>query len=131
MYRAGLMACVLVQKHPKTKWKILGKSWPLLIASWKVKATLRTNSIHQTPSIEKKLLQLSSNYEWSSHPLLDELYLKILTYFYFKGVIYGMFKHTTTANRINSQNVNQFLVPLVNKFTQEIKRLGINPYYAL
>jgi len=131
MYRAGLMACLLVQKHPETRLKILGRNWSRRLASWKIKSAFQTGSLEQTLSIEEQILQLSSNYEWSSHPLLDELYLKVLTCYFFKGVIYGIFKNTPTAIKIHNQCVNEFLVPLVNKLMQESERLGMKPNNAL
>ena len=131
MYRAGLMACFMVQKHPETERSILGRKWPLRVARWRLLANFQDYPQETTHRLETSLLHLSSHYEWTPHPLLDHLYLEILMYFFFKGVIYGRFGETPLARRIHGLCAQEFLAPLAKRFNQENKHLEMIPKYAL
>jgi len=127
MYRVGLMARLMIQKHPKTRRRILGRKWPLRIARWKLMEPFHHYSLERAQRLETQLLHLSSSYEWRHHPFLDELYLKFLTYFFFKGLIYGMFGETHFARKVNDLCADEFLAPLTKRFGDESKHLGVIP----
>jgi len=124
MFRVGMMAHLMIQKHPKSRIRILGRKWPLRIARWKLMEPFRRLSLERTQRLETQLLHRSSSYEWSSHPFLDDLYIKNLTYFFFKGVIYGIYGETHHAQKVNNLCADEYLTPLVKQFSEGSNHLG-------
>ena len=124
MYRVGLMANLMIKKHPKTKRIILGRKWPLRIAKWKLMAPFHSKSSDRTSRLERQLLHLASSYEWRSHQFLDNLYLRLLTYFFFKGAIYGLFEEDDRARALNAKCADDFLGPLIIQFRNESNDVG-------
>lgn len=116
-YRAGLMACLLIDKHPEIKYKILGKRWRLRTLNWRLLAILNKYPPVNIQSLEDRAQYLSSSYEWMPHPLLNRLYMGILSYFYVKGLIYGSFGQTSLARHIHNVYTHRSLVPLLAKLS--------------
>ncbi len=130
MYLVGLMACKMIQKHPKTRNQILGRRWPFRIARWRLTSPFCVNSMDYVEKMETQLLHLSSSYEWRSHPNLDHLYLNILLYFFNKGLIYGTFGETHLARRILVLCASEYLSPLLKRFGKESEHRRIIPAHG-
>ncbi len=124
MYRVGLMAYLLIKKHPKTRRKILGRKWLLWMTNWKLLEPFHSNSLENIKRLETQMLHLASSYEWRHHRFLDDLYLRLLTYYFFKGVILGMFGETEHGRKLNGMCANKFLIPLQELFGEECKYVG-------
>jgi glycosyltransferase involved in cell wall biosynthesis len=131
MYRVGLMAHLMMQKHPKTRRRILGRKWPLRIVKWQLMKPFHPNSMDTTQNLENQLLHFSSSFEWRAHPYLDDLYLKLLRYFFIKGLIYGMYGKRQEANIVNNLCAEELLVPLKKNFSEESNYLEKAPATAL
>ncbi len=123
-YRAGLMACVLIKKHPKIKSRIMGRRWTLDLIGWYLNAPLQPASPQFSQALETSCLRWLSAREWAQHPSpdavhLDHVYLVALRYFYRKGLIHGTFtsdeaRVTPLAHRINNAHAHQTLAKLAD-----------------
>jgi glycosyltransferase involved in cell wall biosynthesis len=123
-YRSGLMACLLVKKHPEMAHHVMGKSWPYRTFYWRLLSAIRNYPVESTAWLETETLHLLNAMEWSSHKLLDILYLKALNYFYYKGLIYGTFgEGTTLAGHVHAVYAHRILLPLLSWFFHESERL--------
>lgn len=98
-YRAGLMARVLIRKHPALRSLIMGKSWELRALRWRLQAWLKPAVAGVGKQLEEEVLHLGSSHEWTPHPELMAFYLKVLNYFYYKGLIYGYFGEKSELSR--------------------------------
>jgi glycosyltransferase involved in cell wall biosynthesis len=127
-YRAGLMACVLNRKHPG----VAGRSSLLLRRfgtpiDWLAGfyRGLKPSCKGVLDWLEWIALHLASYYEWIPNPLLDDLYLKLLAYFWYKGVIYGSYRNPEDARRINEVYAFRRLNPMIKGFIITAQSLGI------
>jgi glycosyltransferase involved in cell wall biosynthesis len=124
-YRSGLMACVLVKKHPEMAHHVMGKSWPYRTLYWRLLSSLRNYPAESAAWLEAETLHLLNALEWSSHKLLDPLYLKALNYFYYKGLIFGTFgEGSVLAKRVHGVYAHRILLPLLAWFFRESQRVG-------
>jgi glycosyltransferase involved in cell wall biosynthesis len=112
-YRAGLMACLLVRIHPRSRNLIIGKKWPFQILKWYLESQLRSPELDEAARLEKDVLHLLSSYEWTPHPSLDLIYMRALGYFYYKGLITGTFTNSKRSKRIASIFAHNALKPLL------------------
>ena len=122
-YRSGLMACVLAKKHPETAKIVVGKSFWLRSSYWRALATVRGYDSRDTDWLESETLHLLSAYEWNKNPLLDLLYLRVLNYYYQKGLIYGNFGETPIARRIHDAFAQRALISSLAWFFNESERI--------
>jgi glycosyltransferase involved in cell wall biosynthesis len=99
-FRAGQMACLLVRKHPPTRKQLMGRSWPYRLLGWDIQARLQKHPPGDLESLETRALHWASQHEWVPDPMLDTAYLAILSYYYAKGLIFGICGDTERAARI-------------------------------
>ena len=126
-YRAGLMVNEIVNKHPELgNFFRVTKTRYLLILG--VLQRLSLNSLH-LPEVahwlEEQALRLTSSYEWTPHPLLDELYSGVLEYFWRKGLIDGVFQNSSYREDIRNTYTVYYLKNRLINFLQKAKRLNI------
>jgi hypothetical protein len=117
------MACVLAKKHPETAKIVVGKSFWLRSSYWRALATVRGYDSRDTDWLESETLHLLSAYEWNKNPLLDLLYLRVLNYYYQKGLIYGNFGETPIARRIHDAFAQRALISSLAWFFNESERI--------
>lgn len=117
-YHAGLMACLLAKKHPRTSRLVMGKGWRLHKLRWRMLAASRSNPIPDVDPLENELLHWLSEHEWQPVPNLDDIYLKVLNYYFYKGLIYGSFGDTQVGKRIHAQYALKVLAPLKDRLCQ-------------
>ena len=122
-YRSGLMACVLAKKHPETAKIVVGRSFWLRSAYWRALAAAGRYPSSDTDWLESETLHLLSAYEWKKNPLIDQLYLRVLNYYYQKGLIYGNFGETPLARRIHDVFARRALIPGLSWFFNESERI--------
>lgn len=120
-YHTGLMACKLVQKHPKIIGRIMGRGWLLDWLGWISGALLRPGAPLLTPELENACLRWLSAHEWEPHPLLDEAYLTVLRYYFKKGLIDGIIKNPKLAGRVNYVHAQQTLGKLAHALELPVK----------
>ena len=122
-YRTGLMACILTQKHPELTRLIKGKNWALTALRLRFQSLLRPYPLEKAEQLERQLLYLASASESTENPLLNQFYLRLLRYFFYKGVIEGSFGNAGVGLRACSFNTRSVLEPLRSWFIQESFRL--------
>jgi hypothetical protein len=111
-YLSGLMACLLVKKHPQLSSLIKGRGWQMGVWSWRFQAALRKSPKIKFENLEMKILSQASSYEAQAQINTDYLYLQTLKYFFTKGLIYGTFPKNI-ADRVNAFYAQQMLGPLL------------------
>lgn len=126
-YNAGKMACILEQKHPGA---LGNKSRKLKQIGSFLDVLLRTRSIFGKPledvrEIESRALQLASFYEWHSNQLLDWLYIKVLDYFWTKGLIEGSLANQRVSGMMVEWYANRHLLRAINNFIDKARPLKI------
>lgn len=103
-YRAGLMACRVVEKHPELASLLRVKKTRHLFV---LRLLHRVNdssveALSKTAHwLEQQALYMGSSFEWQPHDLLDEFYLRVLEYHWRQGLIAGVFGDTTYAKVIS------------------------------
>ncbi len=111
--RAGLMGCALANKRPQLRGLFeeeLGRM---------ERYRLEANGVHfpaLADWLEAETLRLASRYEWLSHPMLDNLYLETLRYFYEKGWIEAHFADDPQPQRVHTGHARLSLAPLLASF---------------
>lgn len=85
-YRAGKMACVLKSKHPEVADKIGFSSLESLLGSVSNKQIYKKKVLQEW---EKLIIQTFEPYTKSNYKYIDDIYLVIFQYFYFKGMLEG------------------------------------------
>lgn len=122
-YKSGVMACVLVRKHPGLTPHIVRGQFGRLLAFIRHP---RSRIPHQLIRKSETLaLHLASYYEWMPNPLVDELYIRLLNYFYYKGLIEGLFGNTRLATPAHGAHAYTSLPPLFQWFFAEAERYDI------
>jgi len=122
-YLTGLMACVLVKKYPEITHKIIGRRWPYQTYFWRMIGLFEDYSPKSAEWLENEVKHLLSAYEWTPSSMLDMLYLKVLNYFFYKGLIHGTFGEGDLSRRVNAVYAHRVLVPLLIWFIKENRRL--------
>ena len=118
-YRAGLMAIVLGKKHPVLRKTVLGKNWLPHLSFLGVKSIFRPASASQAGNIEKTMMLLASEFEWAPDQVSDWLYLQLLQYFYYKGIVAGAFSRTFLHSRVLHSYMYFSLASIINKLKIE------------
>jgi glycosyltransferase involved in cell wall biosynthesis len=113
-YVAGLMACVLVKKHPELSSLIKGRGWQKRVWSWLFQTALHGKPKIHYESMEIKILSQASSYEAQPYTNIIYFYEHALNYFFTKGLIFGSFSKNI-AQRVNSIYAQQKLTPLLNE----------------
>jgi len=113
-YRTGLMACLLVKKHPEIKTRIMGREWPYWQFRWRLAAPFWKTPMENAEHLEEECLHKLSAYEWEPRLNLDKLYLPALKYFFYKGLIHGTFGDGPVGSKILDRYAKRMLVPLLS-----------------
>lgn len=123
-FRAGQMAALFAAKHPETAALLRVTQTRLLAALPVLTAVdrLRRGAL-DAAALEGHVLTLASSFEWTPHPLLDELYLGALDYFWQKGIIVGVFG--TRAGRVVEAYAATALAPLLRRFIERAPAAGV------
>lgn len=124
-FKTGLMANVFTAKHPKMHWKFRAqyiRIMKLLAKPGFLKNPLSTEEIKK---IEQNACHLASYYEWQDNNVLDSLYLGLFDYFYYDGVIQGLFRKSTIQQRIRSSHVYSNLLPTLQSFYRFARKKNI------
>ena len=116
-YIAGLMACLLVKKHPQLSSLIKGRAWQNRVWWWLFQIVLRKPPLINMEHLEIKILSQASSYEAQSQINIINLYEQIMNYFFTKGLIYGTFSKGI-APRVNAIHAQQKLAPLLKEITE-------------
>lgn len=116
-YRSGLMACLLVKKHPQLSSLIKGRVWQIRLWSWQLQVTLRKTPITSVEQLEIKALSQASSYEATSQINTANYYRQILNYFFTKGLIHGTFSKDI-AQHVTAIYAQQKLTPLLQATAQ-------------
>ena len=115
-YRAGLMACILVEKHPEIREMIMGRGWQIRNFQFNTRSLItRRRSVQPAQnanSLEDELLHSLSLYEWTASPHLDRVYIEVLKYFYYKGLIEGTTHDPALQQKLLNECAIQFLTPV-------------------
>jgi hypothetical protein len=111
------MACVLIRKHPELRSLIMGRSWRFRLLQWRILAQYRSPSSETVARLENQFLHWLSAHEWTPHPKLDLIYLTVLRYYYYKGLITGIFGETSLANKITNNCSQKILLPVAGQLT--------------
>ncbi len=123
--RAGMMLTLVTAKHPQLRYFFRAQYLRVI-------RLLKSPRSFRSPFLEDKLswldqyaCRLASFYEWSHNPLLDRLYLDLLNYFYYSGVIQTMLSKSRLLQRVRSAHARRYLIPAVAGFTEKAKELDI------
>lgn len=120
-YRCGLMGWLLTRKHPGVV-RTFGKQYARVLSLLRQpRRVLRAYSMEQVSRLETQALQLASFYEWTPHKLLDNLYLRVLDYFYYKGLIDGIFGQTVLGARLRGAHAACSLASWLSWFISEMQ----------
>lgn len=117
-YNAGMMACLVVKKHPAARNLLLGRWWPIHLLKLRLSSKLQTHPSNDVSQKEIQALNLASAYEWVPHRLLDQLYMRLLSYFYYKGMIQGSLRHEAEVEMVTQSFAGRVLTPLIEQVTQ-------------
>jgi glycosyltransferase involved in cell wall biosynthesis len=124
---SGMMVNVLIRKHSRLlTYRPIGDQYFRLAKLWTYSATGRRT----LPEIVLKRLnmaacRLASFYEWYPHRLVDALYLALLDYFYYSGVIEGTSLAAYRKKALVSALARKYLIPALKYFFREAVRLSI------
>jgi len=113
-YVAGLMACLLVKKHPQLSSLIKGRAWQKRVWLWQFQIALQRSPLINFEHLEMKILSRASSYEAQPQSNIVNIYEQTLTYFFMKGLIYGTFSKGI-APRVNAIHAQQKLAPLLKE----------------
>lgn len=136
-YHCGLMAWRFVRKHPGGARKII-RVRAFLSVLWKSLSFAPFRKRNHTRLLdplycEEIALCLASFYEWLPNPFLDVLYMRVLDYFYYKGLFEGIFSALlpTGWNIVYGALVHHLLVQTVTWFVHTAleHRLPLPPGY--
>jgi glycosyltransferase involved in cell wall biosynthesis len=125
--RAGLMGCVLAKKRPELTRVFEEQFRRLERYSGERHAT---NDPALAEWLEAESLKLASSYEWSTHALLDGLYLALLQYFYEKGWIEAHFADDPSPWGLHASHARLSLAPLLASFLQHPDPLPFDVGYG-
>ncbi len=126
-YRAGQMALVMLRMHPELSGLIRGKRWPLRYARWLMQALAWPAGAADESQLESLAFHLGNTFENQPHPLLDDLYLGVLGYFYGKGLLDGVRSPRGLAARLRAVYARAALAGVLLRFIEQSRSSG----YAL
>jgi glycosyltransferase involved in cell wall biosynthesis len=125
-YRAGLMAAVLVQKHPELLHDLrVAKTRLLRWLAWLHRVDRAWHPRDRGEWLEEQALSLASSYEWTPHAQLDGLYLGVLDYFWQKGLIDAVFADPQRGARVRNAYAAAVLAPLLRGFIERAAAQGV------
>jgi glycosyltransferase involved in cell wall biosynthesis len=116
--RVGLMARVLVGKHPRLL-RLFDEELRRMDRYCREAPKARSLSI--APWLEAETLKLASSYEWSTHPRLEELYRESLQYFCEKGMIDAYYAGDPGIGYIHAVHAQLSLAPLLAGFLRDAR----------
>lgn len=117
-YNAGMMACLVVKKHPAARNLLLGRWWRIRLLNLWFSSRLRTHPGNDVSQKEHQALSVASAYEWTPHRLLDHLYLRLLSYFYYKGMIQGSLRREMDVEMVTQTFARRVLTPLIDQVSR-------------
>lgn len=124
-YRSGLMAHVLVNKHPELAEVIYGNGLPSRSRFFNLLSRLRPVSDARSTWLEAVILRLANYYELNSHLLLDQLYIKVLFYFFYKGLLVGAEQDPDRGRQVGNVYARRFLTYTLEWFLSEARSLKV------
>jgi len=113
-YSSGLMACLLVKKHPQLSTLIKGQDWHKRVWLWQFQVALRKSHLISFEGLETQVLSRASSYEAETQINIINFYEQTLNYFFTKGLIDGTFSNEI-ACRVKAIYAQQKLAPLLTK----------------
>jgi glycosyltransferase involved in cell wall biosynthesis len=117
-YNCGKMAWLVTRKHLTGVGRVLFKQYfRILSLLWRPTTIWRTLSAEMISQLENRALHLASSYEWTPANRLDEFYIQILDYFYYKGLMDGILGNSFLVQRLHGAHAQQVLVPLIQTFS--------------
>jgi GT2 family glycosyltransferase len=128
-YLSGLMAWVLMRKHPAAAPHILQRpQLKLLLRLWTRRTVARGARMgpDATSWWEDLALRIASFYEWRLHPALDEFYLGLLEYWYSRGVVEGSFRDSNRQAEARAIHLQSALLPLLRRFVTKTQRRNLS-----
>jgi len=114
--RAGMMLSLLTRKHPRLRYFFRAQYTRLLRLLIMPRAFLTPFPEDELNDLEGLACRLASFYEWGGNPLLEKLYLDLLDYFFFTGVIQAMFSKSRLVRRLRSAHARRYLLPALYGF---------------
>jgi hypothetical protein len=121
-----MMACVLLQKHPELSSIIRGNKWLLKTLAWQLRVYIQPHVPARRDWLETHMMHAASALEWQSHQLLDSLYIRLLSYFYSKGMIIGAFGESERSERVQELFAGQTLVPLMALIQRDFSEASLS-----
>jgi glycosyltransferase involved in cell wall biosynthesis len=119
----GRSAWTFIKKHPQVRKDILPEFyWHLGLAL----ANMTKRSISRSPNRwEVQAVRLACHFEWQSNSLIDDLYLEILKYFYYKGALESFWTKSNLCERLLIAYARGKLLPVLRKFVHRAQAAGI------
>lgn len=133
-YRSGLMACILVQKHPELRQQIFGKGLSFRLMKARLRNIFHPGSKHNIQNLEEIIFRLLGFYENYPNPLLDHLYIKVLQLYFYRGVVDGNLSGHPRKERISAsfaqpklESILRWYMPLARKMNIALPCGGMFP----
>jgi glycosyltransferase involved in cell wall biosynthesis len=123
--KAGMMACLLTAKHPGLRYQFREQYLRIARLLKHPKAILSDQPIQRLAELEEMTCHLLSYYEWNPNSLLDRLYSSVLDYFYYDGVVEGLFGSSKRAQRLRTAHAQVYIVPALKWYFTEAARMQI------
>jgi glycosyltransferase involved in cell wall biosynthesis len=120
--KAGRMACLLISKHRLLLYKFRAQLIRVAGLLIQLESLMHPYSPRVLRELDETTCHMLSFYEWNPNHLLDWLYLRVLDYYYYDGVISGLFGETEMAQRLRSIHAERFLVPALFWYQNEATR---------
>lgn len=125
-YASGVMLQVLLAMHPELAWYIPYPLQRIAGLFFRVRDLASSSKDGSLESIAELSCRIASNYEWQDAPGLDQLYRVLLDYFYYDGLIEGLFKNILLQRRLRRVHANKYLIPAIAGFIRQNELAG-NP----
>ncbi len=113
------MACLLTARHPGLRYQFREQYLRIARLLRRPGALLANPPFQRLAELEEMTCRLLSFYEWNANPLLDRLYPAVLDYFYYDGVIEGLFGGSRLARRLRTAHARIYLAPALRWFFTE------------
>ncbi|MEM4655219.1 MAG: glycosyltransferase family 2 protein [Thermosphaera sp.] len=117
-YRAGLMACHLLKKHPELGTIIRGSSWHLHVVRISALGYYyrQIKHIRLPDEIEKLVLYTASKAEYDLQTQNHELFSRLFRYFFLKGLLHG----SKYPAAIKNNTVNYLAISILHTLSSRI-----------
>jgi glycosyltransferase involved in cell wall biosynthesis len=115
-YKCGLMAVVLVRKHPELNSLMRTPVLQLLRLGFRPGVFFKKNTEEDRLWAEALAYRLSSYYEWKAPAWLDHWYVFILRYAYFTGILQGVFSSPGLSAWIRNLYCANYLLPQLRAY---------------